>query len=132
MPAHDSTTYDPFGWRLAELADLRVHPVRRLELEDSLVVCEAEEIALGRRHLTVVHGDPHDVAQSRALDRLYDDVSAIAATAEWSRVRGGVDHVTVTVGGGAADSIVVHISAAAAKMNPGSWNVAESPYPSRR
>jgi hypothetical protein len=53
-----STTYNPFGWRLAEIADPRTEECRRRDLIESLIVVEAEELALGRRHLTVVHGRP--------------------------------------------------------------------------
>ncbi len=44
-----TVTYDPFGRRHAELTDPTIHPLRRTELLDALIVCEAEEIALGRR-----------------------------------------------------------------------------------
>jgi hypothetical protein len=52
-----STTYDPFTWRLAELEALAAQPYggdvdRRRELEDDLLIAEAEDLAHGRRRLT--------------------------------------------------------------------------------
>jgi len=45
------STYDPFGWQLQELTDPELNPARRTELLDELLIAEAEECALGRRHL---------------------------------------------------------------------------------
>lgn len=92
-------TYDPFGWRLQELADPDISPLRRSELLDELVVAEAEELAAGRRHLTIVHGEPADMAEAEELNDLYDTVEALVDEAEWSRLSGGPDYLTVTLAG---------------------------------
>ena len=132
MRIDDSTLYNPFAWRLAELADPHLDPHRRNELEASLVVCEAEEIAVGRRHLTIVHGVPGDLEESRQLDLFYDVVSEISSGAQWARVRGGDDYVSVTIGGAEADHVLSSITALALRANPGWWTVSESPYPPMR
>ena len=132
MRIDDSTLYNPFAWRLAELADPRLDLLRRIELEESLLVCEAEEIAVGRRHLTIVHGTPCDLDESRQLDRFYDVVSGITSRAEWARVRGGDEYVTITIGGPSADELLSSVAAAADRVNPGGWTVTESPYPPAR
>jgi hypothetical protein len=123
-----STTYNPFGWRLAEIADSRTDALRRAELIESLIVVEAEELALGRRHLTVVHGRPGRLVDSEILDELYDTIFEIAGAAEWSRVRGTEDHVTVTLAGPHADELLLDVAEIAHRANPG-WQVVERPFP---
>ena len=77
-------TYDPFGWRLVELSDPFLNPLRRTELLQDLVTCEAEELARGRRHVTIVHGVPCDLATATLLEDVYDTVRAIAGLASWT------------------------------------------------
>lgn len=124
-----STTHNPFGWRLAEIADPSTDPLRRTDLIESLIIVEAEELALGRRHLTIVHGQPATLVKSETLDEFYDAVFEIAGTAEWSRVRGTEDHVTVTVAGPHADELLLDIAELAHRANPGGWQVIERPFP---
>ncbi len=129
MSTTPSTTYNPFGWRLAEIADPRTDALRRADLIESLIVVEAEELALGRRHLTIVHGRPGSFADSHALDEFYDAVFEITVAAEWSRVRGTEDHVTVTVAGPYADELLLEVAEIAHRANPGGWQVIERPFP---
>ncbi len=129
MSASPSTIYNPFGWRLAEIADPCTNDLRRADLVESLIIVEAEELALGRRHLTIVHGRPATVADSEALDEFYDAVLEIAGAAEWSRVRGTEDHVTVTVAGPLADELLLDVAEIAHRANPGGWQVIERPFP---
>lgn len=128
MNTTSSTTYNPFGWRLAEIADPRTDTLRRADLIESLIVIEAEELVLGRRHLTIVHGRPRTLPDSEILDELYDTVFEIAGAAEWSRVRGTEDYVTVTVAGPQADELLLDIAEIAHRANPG-WQVIERPFP---
>ena len=121
--------YNPFGWRLAEIADPCTDDLRRADLVESLIIVEAEELALGRRHLTIVHGRPATVADSEALDEFYDAVLEIAGAAEWSRVRGTEDHVTVTVAGPLADELLLDVAEIAHRANPGGRQVIERPFP---
>lgn len=123
------TTYNPFGWRLAEIADPSTHDLRRQDLIESLIVAEAEELALGRRHLTIFHGAPESLPESQTLDAFYDEVFAVAGGAEWSRIRGTEDFVTVTLGGTAVDEHLLDVVELAHRANPGSWTVMERPFP---
>lgn len=124
-----TTTYNPFGWRLAEIADPSTDDLRRRDLVESLIVAEAEELALGRRHLTIVHGAPATVADGDVLDAFYNEVFAIAELADWARVRGTEEFVTVTVGGSSADQLLLDIVELARRTNPGSWQVMDRPFP---
>jgi len=129
MHIDDPAVYNPFGWRLAEIVDAATDETRRQELAESLVICEAEELALGRRHLTVLHGDPATLADSCHLTEFYDTIRGIASAAEWTRARGTADYVTVTIGGPDAERLISLAAAAAERANPGWWRVTESPYP---
>jgi len=124
-----STTYNPFGWRLAEIADPGTDDLRRRDLIESLLVAEAEELMLGRRHLTIVHGAPASIVDSEVLDDFYDAVSAQVASSDWSRVRGTEDFVTVTVGGADADEILLDLVEFAHRANPGAWQLIDRPFP---
>lgn len=124
-----STTYNPFGWRLAEIADPCTDDLRRRDLIESLLVAEAEELMLGRRHLTIVHGAPASVVDSETLDAFYDAVFAHVASADWSRVRGTDEFVTVTVAGSAADELLLDLVELAHRANPGTWQLIDRPFP---
>lgn len=123
------TTYNPFGWRLAEIADPRTDDLRRKDLSESLIIAEAEELALGRRHLTVFHGSPETLVESEMLDDFYDEVFAVAEAAEWSRVRGTEEFVTVTLGGAGAEERLLDVAELAHRANPGGWKAMERPFP---
>ncbi len=129
MRIDDCALYNPFGWRLAEIADLATNDTRRQELAESLVICEAEELALGRRHVTIFHGDPDNLIDSQHLTEFYESVAGLASAADWTRVRGTPDYVTVTFGGSDADRMVTLVTTAAERANPGRWKVTDSPYP---
>ena len=129
MRIDDPAVYNPFGWRIAELAELAADDPRRRELLAELVVCEAEELARGRRHLTIVHGDPDNVADSRHLTAFYEALGALASAAEWARVRGSVDYVTVTVAGPDAERLMSVVATAAERADPGWWRITHDPYP---
>ena len=122
----DPTIYNPYGWRHADLADTTTSPQRRRALLDELLVCEAEELAHGLRHLTIVHGDPQGIADSRHLSTFYDTLRVLASSAEWVRVRGTVDRVTITIGGHAAQDRVDELVAAAHAADPGYWAIAQT------
>lgn len=123
------TTYNPFGWRLAEIGDPGTDDLRRRDLIESLLVVEAEELMLGRRHLTIVHGAPASIVDSEVLDAFYDSVFAHVASSDWSRVRGTEDFVTVTVGGADADEILLDLVEFAHRANPGAWQLIDRPFP---
>lgn len=123
-----TVTYDPFEWRHAELTDPSTNPLRRSELIDALIVWEAEEIAVGRRHLTIVHGEPTDIAASVHLDAFYDTARAIADQAQWSRLAGGIEYLTVTLAGTERDRIHQQLAEMAHQASPG-WRVLDAPFP---
>ncbi|MGD9705492.1 MAG: hypothetical protein AB7J47_24115 [Acidimicrobiia bacterium] len=125
----DPTSYDPFWCRLADLADPATTPQCRRALVEDLVVCEAEEVAHGHRHLTIVHGCPDNLPDSRDLDAFYDTLRVLAAEPGWVRVRGTSDYVTVTARGGDADQRIDAFAAAARAANPGGWVIVPAPYP---
>ena len=54
---------------------------------------------MGRRHLTIVHGEPTDLVEVEELNVFYDKLSDIMDCAEWARLAGSDDYVTLTVGG---------------------------------
>lgn len=103
-------TYDPFGWRLQELADPDLNALRRAELLDEFLVAEAEELAAGRRHLTIVHSEPTDVAEAEELNDFYDTVEELVDEAEWSRLSGGRNFLTVTVAGAGREEWLARIA----------------------
>ena len=120
-------TYDPFGWRLAELSEPSLNPLRRTELLQDLVTCEAEELARGRRHLTIVHGAPRDLAAATLLDDVYDTVRSIAGLASWSRLAGGEDYLTITVAGDCRDAVLGRVVELIRREHPTDWPIYESP-----
>lgn len=121
------STYDPFGWRLEELADPGLNPFRRAELLDGLLVAEAEEIAAGRRHLTIVHGEPTDPAEAEDLNDFYDEVEEIVDEAEWGRLAGGVDFLTVTIAGAYRNDLIAHVTDVARCRSEDRWLLVEAP-----
>lgn len=121
--------YNPFGWRLADLADADLASERRGRLLEELLLWEAVELAHGYRHLTIVHGDPDNVDDSRHLSAFYDTLGALAAACGWVRVRGDVEFVTITVAGPDADERIGEFSAAAEAADLGGWTIVECAYP---
>lgn len=119
---------DPFG-----LSNL-THPgpsggLHRHGAAGAVLLSEAIELAHGRRHLTIVHGDPQDIAASRHLSEFYEQLRRLAAGCEWVRVRGNAEYVTVTVGAAVADERIALFEAAAAFANPGDWTIVASAVP---
>ncbi|MFN6122142.1 MAG: hypothetical protein ACK5CE_21240 [Actinomycetes bacterium] len=119
---------DPFG------VPSQTHPgpsglVRQHGADGAVLLREAVELAHGRRHLTIVHGDPDEVAASRQLSEFYEELRRLAAGCEWVRVRGNTEYVTVTVGGAVADEQIALFEAAAAFANPGDWTIVATAVP---
>jgi hypothetical protein len=119
-------TYDPFGWRIQELADPDISPVRRADLLEELLLTEAEELAGGRRHLTIVHGEPADMAEAEELNDFYDTVEELVDGAEWSRLSGGPDYLTVTIAGAGREQWLARIADLAPDRASGRWLIIES------
>lgn len=122
------STYDPFGWRLEELAHPDLNPLRRAELLDDLLIAEAEELAMGRRHLTIVHGEPTDLAEVEELNDFYDAIGEISEEAEWARVAGGLEYLTVTVAGDDRDEVLARTIDRAVQRGACSWQILDAPH----
>ncbi len=127
MRIDDSHHYNAFWTFSSGLRPLR--PCEDSNLSRHFVAAEALELAHGRRHLTILHGDPSDVATSRQLSAFYEELRRLAAGCEWVRVRGHAEYVTVTVGGAFAEEQIALFEAAAAFANPGDWTIVASAVP---
>jgi hypothetical protein len=125
----DPAIYNPFGWRLSDLADPATSAERRVELREELLVWEAEELAHGYRHLTVSHPEPGDLEASERLTSFYDRICTVAACCAWVRVRGAADFVTVTVRDVADRRHLEHLTSVAGLIGRGQWLVAERACP---
>ncbi len=125
MRIDDLREADPY----AQLRRGRTRPDPDASCEHDMLTLEATELAHGRRHLTIVHGDPHDIAASRHLSEFYEELRRLAAGCGWVRVRGNAEYVTVTVGGAVADEQIALFEAAAAFADPGAWTIVASAVP---
>lgn len=105
------------------------NPEQLQRIRQGFLIAEAIEVAHGRRHLTVVHGDPTEVAASRQLSEFYEELRRLAGGCEWVRVRGNAEYVAVTVGGALAEEQIALFEAAAAFANPGDWTIVASAVP---
>ena len=126
MRIDDQSEADPFG---AHRAVFLQSCGESSDISSHLLLSEAIELVHGRRHLTVVHGDPNEVAASRQLSEYYEELRRLAAGCEWVRVRGNAEYVTVTVGGAFADEQIALFEVAAAFANPGDWTIVASAVP---
>lgn len=128
MRIDDQNEIDPFGASRGAFLG-RCGERAGIEITCDSLLREAIELAYGRRHLTVVHGDPGDVAASRQLCEFYEELRRLTAGCEWVRVRGNAEYVTVTVGGALAEEQIALFEAAAAFANPGDWTIVASAVP---
>ncbi len=128
MRIDDQSEADPFGASRGVFLD-RCGGRASTEMPCDSLLHEAIELAHGRRHLTIVHGDPVDVVASRELSELYEELRRLAAICGWVRVRGNAEYVTVTVGGAFAEERIALFEAAAAFSNPGHWTIVASAVP---
>lgn len=129
-------TYDPFSYLLNEI---RAHdagqredwsPDLRQHYLDELLVEEAQEIAWGRRHVTIVHGPVTDEVDAERLDDLFAAWESIASEAEWARIGGIPDHhMTLTVAGRATPEIVAVATQEAMHRRRDGWRVLGSALP---
>jgi hypothetical protein len=120
MTENAAVEYDPYGARLGRT---------RSSDRFGLVVREACELALGRRFVTVEHGDPTTLAESEVLTDVYAGLRSMAQRADWSRARGGPTFISVTFGGRRADEFASSARRLAESQNPGWWVISECPYP---
>lgn len=122
--------YNPYGWRLADLADPATSAERREQLCEDLLIWEAQELAYGHRHLTVVHGDPDDVDDSRHLSAFYETLQRLACLVS-VRARGTTEFITITASGPDAEAHLGLFADVARAANPGTWQIVCAACPTR-
>ena len=129
-------THDPFSFLLNEIraydAGRRDNwdDYQRAHYFDVLLVDDAQELAWGRRHLTLVHGEPVDEVEAELLDELFAAWIDLSHRAEWSRLGAVPDHhVTLAVAGPSADALVLAAEHLARRANPGRWTVLDAAVP---
>lgn len=132
-------TYDPFSYLLSEIrahdAGLREDwdPYQRDHYLEVLLIEEAQEIAWGRRHLTIVHGEVLDDVEAELLDEVFALWEEVAHLAEWSRIGGVPDHhLTLTVAGTEASTLMAVALDAATRLRLPRWMITETPAPTPR
>jgi hypothetical protein len=99
------------------------------QLREAALVAEAEDLAVGIRHLSVVTGDLESDADVRRLQQLTAAAVRGREGARLARSCGGNDYVTFYIQGPAADQFVNDLAVAAETLNPGWWRVKHSPHP---
>lgn len=123
MRIDDLHEADPFGARCGAVVGGRC-----TVLGCDLLIREAVELAHGRRHVTIVHGDPGDVAASRELSEFYDELRRLGrlrvGSCPWQRrVRHCDRWRSVRRGQHAL------FEAAAGFTNPGEWTIVATAIP---
>jgi hypothetical protein len=124
--------HDPFTFLLNEIrahdAGRRCWPVgerdRRLE---QVIAEEAQEVAWGRRHLSIAYGAVSDDIEACALD---DAVCLVLDTLEgrWYRLTGVAErYMTVTVDGPDAQHVIHSLRAHLAPIIPRHWDLIDTP-----
>jgi len=129
-------TYDPFSFLLSEIRAFDAgerenwDPFQRQHYLDVLLADEAEEIAWGRRHVSLVHGVLCDEVEAETLDEIFAAWEDLAVGSEWARI-GGLSghHLTLTVGGASANSLVTAAAEFALRHRPRRWRVLETACP---
>jgi hypothetical protein len=117
----EQDTFDPFTQLLIALPDAT--PARRAEIFADLRGHEAEELAWGRRHVTVVHDYAGDAYEQHNLDTYCAVATDLLAAAEWYRLSGTNGQTTITIGGPDADHWADTITNLATRMNLGRWQI---------
>lgn len=125
-------TYDPYSYLLREIQafdagqrewepELRNHYLAELRAD------EAEELAWGRRHLSVVYGPNADPVVAQLLYDLIGGFIRNLPRGSWHRLSGLPGfHITVTVGGPSTQALIDLMADIIAKSNPGSWRLLDT------
>ncbi|GAB4973416.1 MULTISPECIES: hypothetical protein [Mycobacterium] len=99
------------------------------EIQHAALVAEAEDLAAGMRHLSVVTGDLESEDDVRRLEQLTTAAWRGRDGARLTRSGGGNDYVTFYVDGPTADRFVEDLARLAETLNPGWWRIIDSPHP---
>jgi hypothetical protein len=128
----------PFSFLLQELrardAGLREPwaPGQREQVLGDLVVAEAEEIAHGLRHLSVVHGELVDPVEAELIGELIGEVCEMLSRAEGQglvqdvRLSGSDVHLTITMGGSEVDRWVRQVTETVRCCQRPGWQLIET------
>jgi hypothetical protein len=123
--------HDPFSFLLTEI---HAHDAGRRDWLPAdrelglrvLLVEEAQEIAWGLRHLSVVHGPIVDDVDGEMLDDLVCALLDLVDSG-WYRFGGIPDHhFTLTVGGPHADDLVADAIEAIVAIRPPNWRILDT------
>ena len=128
-------THDPFSYLLHEIraydAGLREDwdARQRAHYLYVLLVEEAQEVAWGRRHLTVVHGEVTDDVEAELLDELFAAWENVSDHSDWARIGGVPDHhLTLSVAGQRREDLLTVAADCALRANPGHWRITDWAY----
>lgn len=113
---------------LHALADQPLPASERKAVMDLLLLEELDDLALGRRHLTIVHGwiGPED--ELTVLNPMLDAAAAQLGD-RCVRMVAGPFHCTVTIAGPDADSVAGSALLAMAASLPAAWRLVASARP---
>jgi hypothetical protein len=126
--------HDPFTRLLDELQDRDDDPhgwdgLDRRAYLDALLILEAEEIAHGCRHLTIVHGESTHPAEDERLENLHESLRDLLAISALAVRFGGLhDHMAITVEGDNADHWIGLAIDLVNRVNPGHWHLHETAF----
>lgn len=99
------------------------------QLGQASLVAEAEDLAQGRRHLSVATGDLETADDVARVEQLTSRAWQGRDGARVSASRGGNDYVTLVIDGPSAEQFVDELAALAESLNPGFWRITRSPHP---
>jgi hypothetical protein len=100
-----------------------------VQLRQAALVAEAEELASGVRHLSVVTGELETAEDADRLEQLTSVAHQGRDGARVSRSRAGNDYVTFFIEGPAAEQFADKLATLAGMLNPGWWRINHSPNP---
>jgi hypothetical protein len=131
-PTTEEKAWNPYSWRLREIAALGDHPTstaRVRQLAEEVLAAEALELAQGIRHASIVHGDPTTIREADQVDTFLGQIPELLDGATWSRCRGDYEHIIVAAGGDDAAERIDHVAGLAELTNPGHWRITDSARP---
>ena len=99
------------------------------QLRQAALIAEAEDLAHGVRHLSVVTGELETADDVTRIEQLTAAAWRGRDGARMRTSRGGSDYVTLFIEGAAADQFVDELAALAEALNPGWWRMTRSPHP---
>jgi hypothetical protein len=99
------------------------------QLRQAALIAEAEDLARGVRHLSVVTGELETGDDVARIEQLTAAAWQGRDGARMRTYRGGGDYVTFFIAGVAADQFVEELAALAEALNPGWWRITGSPHP---